>query len=74
MSYQIDHARVVRTAEKIQRKFFRGMWNYEVMAVCCILLADEVAEAEGVDREKMLGDLVKTVKKYINLKQEGTRQ
>jgi len=63
----VDEKRAALTAEKIQRKYFRGRWNHEIMAICCILLADEIIDAEGVDREKMLDSLVQVIKKYVRM-------
>lgn len=67
MSEFVDNARALRIARQIQDKYFIGRWNYEVMAICCILLADEILDAEGVDREAMLDDLVKQIKKFVAL-------
>lgn len=62
---KIDGAKVDRLAKKIQNKHFAGQWNYEVMCVCCLLLADEIRRAEVPDRGKLLDDLVGQIKKYI---------
>lgn len=67
MSEFVDEDRALRTAEQIQKKYFVGRWNHEVMAICCILLADEIVDAEGVDREAMLDDLVQQIKKFVAL-------
>jgi len=69
----VDKNEVVRTVKKIQRKYFSGRWNHEVLAICCALLADEIAEAEEVDWEKMFDDLVRVIKQHVRLtKQERT--
>jgi len=67
MSDFVDVVRAARIAEEIQEKYFVGRWNHEVMAICCILLADELADAEGVDRDAILDDLVKQIKKFVAL-------
>jgi len=64
----VNEKQVSLIAQKIQRKYFRGRWNHEVMAICCVLLADEIVDAEGVDQEKMLDDLMQVVKKYVQAK------
>jgi len=67
MSEFVDGVRAARIAEEIQEKYFAGRWNHEVMVICCILLADEIIDAEGVDRVAMLDDIVKQIKKFMAL-------